>query len=374
MSPLGVLVGLSLAMWLGLLGFRGGFWRADQRLGCGPPGPVIWPSVSAIVPARDEAATIGRAVASLLAQDYPGQLRLVVVDDASTDGTADAARATGDERLLVVAAAALRPGWTGKMNAVAAGVAAAGEGPRYLLLTDADIEHGPGHLKRLVAKAEAEHLDLVSLMVMLRADSGWERLLIPAFVFFFQKLYPFARVNNPARPEAAAAGGCLLVRRLALAEAGGIEAIKGQIIDDCALARLLKARGPIWLGLSTGSRSLRAYDALGDIWNMVARTAFVQLRRSPWLLAGTLLGMALLYLAPPLAVGLGDGLAAGLGAAAWAAMAVAYWPTLRLYGLSPAWAAALPLAGVLYGLMTLSSAMRHWSGRGAGWKGRHYGI
>lgn len=377
--------GASLLVWLGLILAHGRFWRADQRL---PSAPTVsadsLPRVVAVVPARDEAQVIGRSVASLLRQTYPGPFRLVVVDDHSSDGTAnvarDAARAAGaEDRLTVLGAAPLPEGWAGKMWAVKQGVAQAAElDPEadYLLLTDADIEHAPDALARLVAKADSKRLDLTSLMVLLNCTSAAERLLVPAFVFFFQKLYPFPRINNPRSGMAGAAGGCMLVRRTALERAGGIDAIRHEIIDDCALARRIKARGPIWLGLTSGTRSIRPYPHLADVWGMVARTAYTQLRYSPFLLFGTLLGMTLLYLVPPLAfVGgtvTGNARVAALGGATWLLMCVAYWPTLKLYRLSPARTLTLPLAGLLYTLMTVDSAWRHWRGRGGGWKGRTY--
>ena len=280
-----ILAAVSLAVWLYLLFGHGGFWRADQRLDA--PGDVIgaWPAVAAVVPARNEAAVIGQTLRSLLAQDYPGDLVVIVVDDESDDGTAAVARGAGD-RVVVVGGVARPAGWVGKTWALAQGVeaaAAAAPEARYLWFSDADIEHGPGVLRALVAKAEVRRLDLVSLMARLHCASAWERLLIPAFVFFFQMLYPFRRVNDPARATAAAAGGCMLVRRAALAAAGGLDAIAGELIDDCALARALKPGGPIWLGLATESRSVRPYAGLGDIWDMVARSAYTQLRHSPML-------------------------------------------------------------------------------------------
>ncbi len=379
MDSLSALAALSLVIWWGLLFFRGRFWRADQRLAGDVPERCSWPAVVAIVPARDEAATIAKTVASLLAQDYPGDFQLIVIDDSSSDGTAEnaTAAAKGSDRLTVVAGASLERGWTGKLWAVNQGLARANdvvaEAP-YVLLTDADIEHGPNSLRRLVNKAEDEGLDLVSLMVLLRTKSYWERLLIPAFVFFFQKLYPFPRVNDPQRTEAAAAGGCMLVRRAALERAGGLRAIRGEVIDDCALAALLKPGGPIWLGLSDRVRSLRAYQGLSDIWSMVARTAFTQLGHSALVLAGTIPAMVLIYLVPPLAAVFGQ-TAPGVffGLFAWALMARAYLPTLRLYGQPPWRALLLPLAAFLYTAMTLDSAARHWRGRGGGWKGRNYG-
>ncbi len=368
------LAALSLAIWTYLLFLRGGFWKADQELG--PAGTLDeWPAVVAVIPARAEAPTIGRAVNSLLAQDYPGELAIIVVDDGSGDGTAEAAGAS--ERLRVIEGAALAEGWTGKLWAVSQGIAAAPPTATYLLLTDADIVHHPENLRQLVFKAESKRLDLVSLMVGLHCQSFWERRLIPAFVFFFQKLYPFPWVNDPARSTAAAAGGCMLVRRRALEAAGGVAAVRDRLIDDCALAGLLKVHGPIWLGLSHETHSLRSYQRLSEIWNMVARTAFVQLDHSAVLLLGAVFGMGVLYLVPPIAAI--AGLLTGqtglelLGAAAWAAMTAAYAPTLRLYGQRSAHTLWLPIVGLLYAMMTVSSALRHWRGRGGGWKGRHYG-
>jgi hopene-associated glycosyltransferase HpnB len=304
-----------------------------------------------------------------------------LVDDRSTDGTAEAARAAagGDGRLTIIQAPPLEPGWTGKLSAVNAGLGHALRAhpeARFVLLTDADILHERSALRRLVAKAEAERRDLVSLMVKLHCEGPWERMLIPAFVFFFQKLYPFPRVNDPSVRMAGAAGGCMLARRTALERIGGLGAIKGELIDDCALARAIKANGSIWLGLAEASMSLRSYDGLGGIWRMVARTAFTQLRFSIFLLAGTALGMAVLYAAPPIAAVVGLLSACwtmvALGAAGWLLMAALYRPTQRLYG-RPAWESALlPVAALLYLLMTLSSAVAHWRGRGGAWKGRTY--
>jgi len=368
---------VSLLAWIWLLLAHGRFWRADQRLGDETPAEA--PTIAVVIPARDEEATIADAVASHLDQDYAGEVRVVVVDDNSSDGTAAAVRALADDRVTVIDGQPLPAGWTGKLWAVSQGIDAAAEiapEARYLLLTDADIEHDPDSLRPLVAKAEANSLHLVSLMAKLRCKSRWEQLLIPAFVFFFQKLYPFPRVNNPRSGMAAAAGGCMLLRRDTLAAAGGIAAIRDRVIDDCALAALIKPLGPIWLGLTDRVHSLRAYPRLDDVWNMVARTAFVQLRHSALLLLGTVVGMALLYLVPPLA-GIG-GLLAGerlignLGLAAWLLMTVAFGPTLKLYRLSMMEGFTLPYAALLYTLMTIDSARRHWRGEGGGWKGRTY--
>ncbi len=371
---------VALAVWLWLFLFRNGFWRADQRLSpLASPGAA--PAVAAVIPARNEAAHVGQAVAALLAQDYSGSFRLVVVDDGSDDGTTDVAlaAAAGDHRLEVVSGRPPPTGWTGKMWAVSQGIEHAdGAVPdaAYMLLTDADIALAPDELSRLVAKAESGGLDLVSLMVRLNCTAMWERLLVPAFIFFFQKLYPFAAVNDPASRIAAAAGGCMLVRSKALARIGGIAAIRDRIIDDCALAEAVKPGGPIWLGLADRTCSLRAYDGLAGIWHMVVRTAYVQLDHSLSKLAATVIAMMLVYLAPPAAVlagaVVGDGATLAAGAAAWGLMAVCYRPTLVDYGLWWPRALLLPVAALLYVCMTVDSARRFHSGSGAAWKGRSY--
>ena len=373
---------LSVVIWLYLLFFRGGFWRADQRLGEAAAHVGDWPDIAVIVPARNEAPLIGRTMSALLAQDYPGRYDVALIDDGSDDGTAAAARAVegADQRLTIILSTPPPAGWTGKLWALAAGIDhAAGTlpGARYLLFSDADIEHHPATLRLLAAKAEAERLDLVSLMALLSCKTPWERLLAPAFVYFFQKLYPFPWVNDPAHPAAAAAGGCVLVRRDALAAAGGIAAISDALIDDCALARLIKRQGAIWLGLAETTFSIRPHDGLKDIWTMVARTAFTQLHYSPVLLAAAVAGMAVIYMAPPAALAGGllaaDGVLAGLGLAGCLLMAAAYGPTLELYRQPLAAAALLPIAALLYSAMTIDSAFRHWRGRGARWKGRTHG-
>jgi hopene-associated glycosyltransferase HpnB len=378
------LAGLSLLIWLYLLLGRHGFWRARPRIEDERDRrPAVWPAVVVCVPARNEAATIETALRSLLGQDYGGALCVVLVDDHSEDGTkgiAERLAAAAPRLLEVIGAPALPPGWSGKLWALAAGLRRAGElapAAPYVLLTDADIAHAPDGLARLVAKAEAERLDLVSLMVRLRCASFWERLLIPPFVFFFQQLFPFPAVKDPGSPVAAAAGGCMLVRRAALSEAGGIEAIRGELIDDVALARAIKHRpggGRIWLGLSRTTRSLRPYAALLDVWAMVARTADTQLGHSALLLAGTLIGLAITYLAPPAALlvgaAAGDPWLAALGALGLAAMTVAFLPTLRLYGLGLGWAFTLPAAALLFAAMTVDSAIQHRRGAGGRWKGR----
>jgi len=373
---------ISLLIWLYLCLFHVRFWHADQILNINTVKLKSSPAIACVIPARDEAKSIGRTVRALLDQDYAGDVRIFVVDDNSTDGTADAARDVCDskadeKRLTVISGEPLVEAWVGKMWAVSQGVdAATVTGAKYILLTDADIEHAPDSLTQLVAKAEAGGLGLVSQMVRLRCISVWECFLIPAFVYFFQKLYPFPRVNDPADRMAAAAGGCMLVHVKTLTDAGGIAAIRDRLIDDCALARLIKPHRPVWLGLALETHSLRSYDDLSTIWHMVTRTAYVQLNHSPLLLAGTLLGMLILYLAPPLAVAGGlitdEPLLAFIGAAAWLVMAWTYLPTLDMYRLNALWALSLPFAGILYTLMTLDSARLHYMGLGGAWKGRTY--
>ena len=364
-------VGLAAVIAWGVLLFgRGGFWRAreDDSDAEALPEPAHWPKVAVLIPARDEAATIAEVVAALRAQDYPGEFHVTVVDDRSGDGTGALAAAAGAR---VVTGGARPPGWSGKLNALRQGLEAmAGEDHAYVLLTDADIRHAPDSLRRLVQRALAEDRALVSLMAKLRCESTAERWLIPAFVFFFAMLYPFAWSNDPRARTAAAAGGCVLLRRRDFEAAGALEPIKGRIIDDCALAGLIKTRSPrIWLGLTERVVSLRAYDGLGAIRAMVARTAYAQLLYSPLLLAGMIAALALVFLAPPVLALTQAGLAGWLGALAWGAMAVAYAPMLRRYGLGAWRGLALPLIAFAYMLFTLDSARAEWSGRGGMWKG-----
>jgi hopene-associated glycosyltransferase HpnB len=364
----------ALAIWLYLLLARGGFWRARERDDFVPTPPAAWPRVAAVVPARNEAESVGDSVGSLLRQDYAGSLRVFLVDDNSEDGTAQVARRTANDAakhaLTVVDGKPLPAGWTGKLWAVKQGIDAAEAGHSdYLLLTDADIVHSEDSVSRLVAHAEAGGLALTSLMAKLRCESLAERTHVPAFIFFFQMLYPFAWTNRPG-PTAAAAGGCMLVRADALRQAGGIGIIRNALIDDCALAARMKAQGPIWLGLTDRVRSIRPYPALTDLRRMVSRSAYAQLRYSPLLLLGTVLGMLLTYLVPPLMALFGGGPARWFGLAAWGLMALAFQPTLRFYRLSPLWGLALPGIAFLYLLYTLDSAYQYSRGRGGAWKGR----
>jgi hopene-associated glycosyltransferase HpnB len=366
----GILFGfVPLAIWLYLMLGRDFFWllrarddRRDYPLSAAP-------SVVAIVPARDEADSIAQSVGSLLTQDYPGDFRVIVVDDQSTDGTAAIAKALGGKNLDVVSGAARPPGWTGKTWAMQQGLDRAGA-PDYIWFTDADIVHSPDNLSRLVAQAQGRGAVLVSLMARLHCKAGAEHFLIPAFVYFFAMLYPFDTVNNPARKIAAAAGGCMLVRRDALAAAGDIVAIGPQIIDDCALARALKPHGPIWLGLTNRALSLRVYERIGDIRRMIVRTAYAQLCYSPPRLAIALLGLAMVFFAAPATALFGWGISQGAAWLAWLLMAVSFQPMLRFYRLSPLWGMALPIIAAFYAAFTLESAIQHGRGRGGMWKGR----
>jgi hopene-associated glycosyltransferase HpnB len=376
MTP-GALLGLlALSIWLYLLSARGGFWLARERDNAvGVPQLSHWPSVVAVIPARNEADVIAQSVGSLLNQDYPGSLRIVLVDDGSEDGTAAAARQVAVENgvacLDVLRGTALPARWTGKLWALQQGIQHVGKDSDYLLMTDADIGHAPDNVRTLVARAEQDGRVLVSLMAQLSCTTWAECFLIPAFVFFFQMLYPFAWVAQRKRRLAAAAGGCLLVRREALEHAGGIASIRSEIIDDCALACRLKTQGPIWLGLTRRARSLRPYGGIGEIGHMISRSAYAQLGYSPLLLAGTIAGMVLTYLVPPtLAFVGGAGLAQGAGLCAWVLMALSFQPILRFYRLSPLWGVALPAMGATYTLFTLYSAFQFWRGRGGMWKGR----
>jgi len=359
---------VSLGSWIYLVFGRGRFWRMEETAAPAWNGPAK--SVAVVIPARNEEPVIGRAIASLLQQDYPGSLRVFLADDHSTDATIAAAGT--DERLTIVQARALPVGWTGKLWAVSEGLEqAASMQSDYILLTDADIVHAPGHVAGLVGRAEAGQLDLVSYMVKLRCRTPAERALIPAFVFFFFKLYPPKWIERRDHKTAGAAGGCMLIRSSALARIGGIAAIRGELIDDCALARAVKQTGgAIWLGLTHDTRSIRDYETFGEIHSMIARTAFTQLGYSPVLLIATILAMAIIYLAPPLLLLTRDAIAAACGVVAWLLMSIAYVPTLRLYGRSLAWALLLPLVALFYMVATLDSAFRYWTGRGGLWKGR----
>ncbi|WP_406388128.1 glycosyltransferase [Streptomyces sp. NBC_00887] len=374
----------SLVVWVWLLLGQGFFWRTDQRL---PrrADPVRWPSVAVVVPARDEAEMLPVSLPSLLAQDYPGDTEIFLVDDCSEDGTGELARALsvkhGGLPLTVVSPGEPESGWTGKLWALRHGIALARQRkPEFLLLTDADIAHEPDSLRELVAAAGDEGaggFDLVSQMARLRVTSTWERLVVPAFVYFFGQLYPFRRVNRAGTRTAAAAGGCVLLRTGAAERARIPESIRQAVIDDVSLARAVqRSGGRIWLGLAERVDSARPYPRLADLWQMVSRSAYAQLRHSPLLLAGTVLGLGLVYVAPPvtLAAGLltGDTVAAWAGAAAWAVMAGTYMPMLGYYRQSLWLAPLLPFTAVLYLLMTVDSAVQHYRGRGAAWKGRTY--
>ncbi|MFI6144164.1 glycosyltransferase [Streptomyces sp. NPDC051109] len=374
----------SLAAWIWLTFAQGMFWRTDVRL---PPrsAPGRWPSVAIVVPARDEAEVLPYSLPSLIAQDYPGEAEVILVDDGSTDGTGDLAlrlaRAHPGLPLTLTSPGEPEPGWTGKLWALRHGIALARTAhatePEYLLLTDADIAHEPDSLRELVAAATTAELDLVSQMARLRAVSLWERLVVPAFVYFFAQLYPFRRINRPTGRTAAAAGGCVLLRTGAAVRAGVPDSIRHAVIDDVSLARAVRrSGGRIWLGLAERVDSVRPYPALGDLWRMVSRSAYAQLRHQPLLLAGTVAGLVLVYLVPPAALltGLATGhsATAWTGGLAWLLMAGTYLPMLRYYRQPSTLAPLLPLTALLYLLMTVDSAVQHYRGRGAAWKGRTY--
>ncbi|MFF6777131.1 glycosyltransferase [Streptomyces sp. NPDC012637] len=383
MSTLAWIATAALAVWGWLLLGQGFFWRTDQRL----PVPVAaaperWPAVVVVVPARDEAPVLPLSLPSLLAQDYPGRAEVVLVDDGSTDGTGrlagELAARHGGLPLTVTSPGEPGPGWTGKLWALRHGMALArARGPEFLLLTDADIAHEPDSLRLLVAAATGHRLDLVSQMARLRVASGWERLIVPAFVYFFCQLYPFRWINRRRPLATAAAGGCVLLRAETAERARVPESIRQAVIDDVSLARAVRrAGGRIWLGLADRVDSIRPYPGLPELWRMVSRSAYAQLRHSPLVLAGTVAGLALVYLAPPatLVAGLlaGDGSAAWAGGLAWAVMAGTYLPMLRYYRQPPWLAPLLPFTALLYLLMTVDSAVQHHRGRGAAWKGRTY--
>jgi hopene-associated glycosyltransferase HpnB len=395
---LGIACVVSAAAWVYLIVAHGGYWRTDQLLPAPGGEPAVWPAIVAVVPARNEAGILPATLPALLGQEYPGEFAVILVDDGSSDGTGEIAAELGDKAAreggasLTVVGGKPRPdGWAGKVWAMAQGLEAAGGlagRPGYVLFTDADIAWAPGALRALAAAAERDDRALVSQMALLRAETAWERVVVPAFVYFFAQLYPFRRVNSPASRPAGGAGGCMLISRAALGKAGGLEPIRGALIDDVALATLLKRDGTrCWLGLTTEVRSVRPYPRLTDLWHMIARSAYTQLRYSPPLLTGTIAGLLLLYAAPPAgaiawlaaaaggaAGGAGTGAAtmlAGIsGLVGWGLMTVSYLPMLRFYRLSVLRAPTLPLIALLYAAMTADSARRHYAGRAVSWRGR----
>jgi hopene-associated glycosyltransferase HpnB len=357
---------LSLGIWTYLALGRGKFWASGPQLP--PTAPPRFPDVDIIVPARDEASTIARAIASLRAQHYAGSFRIILVDDNSTDGTA--ALAGSAPNLRTVSGRAKPPDWSGKLWALHQGVAASSA--PLLLFTDADIEHDPRHLATLVAGLDATRAGMVSEMVRLNCTSLAERVLVPAFVYFFQMLYPFSMVNDPHCPVAAAAGGTILIRREVLERCGGLESIKSALIDDVALAAAVKKTDPIYLGHSGLAASIRPYAHFADIWRMIARTAFAQLRNSGFLLSITLIGLALIWLMPAWQMLAGSGWRFACALAAFSLAAITYLPTLARYHRSKCWALCLPLIALFFMAATLGSALNHWFGTGAQWKSRSY--
>ena len=380
MSVLPLILALvSLVVWVVLTFFRSAFWQVhafeDEQVP--PSAPEKWPSVVAVVPARNEARSIERVLSSLVGQEYGGPFQIIVGDDHSEDGTGalaeQAAQASGgSSRTALVTAETLESGWTGKLWALEQGVQKAGTlTPDYFWFTDADVVQGPDTLARLVTRAESRRLDLVSLMVLLEARSLAERFLIPPYLYFFLKLYPPRWIADPKSRTAGAAGGCILLRRVTLERVGGLAAIRGEVIDDCALARAVKrGGGRIWMGLTRKSVSLRSYRAVSEIRDLIARTAFTQLGYSAPLLLGTLCGMLWTYWLPVIFSFSRDPAVWRISLAAWALMTITYLPTVRFYGLSPLWAPTLPLAAVFYSYATWLSAWRYWLGRGGQWKGR----
>ncbi|MFP5208804.1 MAG: glycosyltransferase [Acidobacteriota bacterium] len=364
---------LSIAAWIYLIAFHGRFWRSLPVLNAGAPSGNA--KLAVIVPARNEAESIRQSLASLLAQDYPAEFAIILVDDNSTDGTATiAASLDAAERLTIINGRPLPHGWSGKLWAVHQGLAhETAKAAGYVLLTDADILHAPDHISSLVARAEASGLDLVSEMVRLHCATAAERALIPAFVFFFQMLYPFHWVADPEKRTAGAAGGTMLASRAAMDRIQGVSRIRHHLIDDCALAKEIKSTGGrIWLGHSERAVSARVYLDWRDIWDMIARTAYVQLRHSPLMLLGCVAGMGSVFCAPPLLALLAHGLPRLLGLLSWLIMALAFQPTLRRYRRSPLWGIALPVISLFYLCATVASALRHYAGTGGGWKNRVY--
>lgn len=368
----------SLGAWLKLSFAHGKFWQYGPVLRATRLTGDTLPEVAVVIPARDEAESIQESVRSLLEQDYAGRLTVFVVDDNSRDGTGALARAVPDpEKRLVVLDGQPRPdGWSGKLWAVHQGEQAALAqvgADAFILLTDADIVHDPAHLSTLVAKAQHDGLDLVSEMVRLNCDSAAERALVPAFVYFFAMLYPFAQVNDPTARMAGAAGGTILIRRSALDRIGGIEALRGALIDDCTLAAHVKRTGgALYLGHSELARSRRPYEGARDVWQMIARTAYVQLRYSPFLLLGTVIGLALVWFAPVGLAVFGRGRSRWLGLAAWGLSVASFVPTLRRFN-QPLWRALpLPFVAGFYMAATIGSAVDHHRGRGVRWKDRAY--
>jgi hopene-associated glycosyltransferase HpnB len=367
-----------LVAWIYLLGFHGGFWRVARYDDLPAPTETDWPEVVALIPARDEAPNIGRCITSLLSQPYAGRFSIILVDDQSSDGTAAIATAAAaaigaSDRLTVIAGVTPPAGWTGKLWALKQGLtvlATRGTPPVYLLLTDADIVYSGDVLARLVTRAERDRLVMTSVMARLRCESLAERVLVPAFVFFFQMLYPFSFVARRDHRTAAAAGGCILARWDAYQAAGSVDAIRGALIDDCATGAMLKRQGPVWLGFSQHVISVRASESFREVGQMIARSAYAQLRFSLWLLAGTLVGMAVVYLAPVALALFAAGPARFVALAAWLAMAVAFQPTLAYYRRSPVWGLLLPVIAAIYLGYTIASAYHYYTGRGGMWKGR----
>ena len=367
---------LPLVIWVYLIFFRGNFWTCESRVSKIKEIDSS-PSVLVLIPARNEKETIGAAVLSLLKQNYLGKIKIIIIDDNSSDGTSS--QIISGESIQVLRGKSLPAGWTGKLWALHQGLKA-GEvffpDAEFILFTDADIKHNSSNINELMSKCVRNNLDLASLMVRLKVESFWEYLLIPAFVYFFQMLYPFAWVNDARSNIAAAAGGCMLIKKSALNLIGGLSEVKNCLIDDCAIGKALKVRGSIWIGLSEETVCLRSYRELSEIWRMVSRTAYTQLNLSVLNLLNTILGMFITYLVPVLCLIFGliidNKVIFFLGLSAYVLMLLSYFPIIKFYKIQFFWIFSIPLAGMLFGLMTLSSAIKHWSGKGGNWKGRDY--
>jgi len=372
-----IVAAISATAWTYLLFAHGSFWRVRQKLIPGAPASQTSAVVAAVIPARNEADVIGRSIASLLRQSGPHSLHVFLVDDGSSDGTAEAARQAAlscnrDGSLTVMPGRPLAKGWSGKVWAMSQGIEAARViNPDFLLLTDADIEHAPDNISSLIGVAESGPYDLTSIMVKLHCRSFAEKLLIPAFVYFFFKIYPPSWIANPGRQTAGAAGGCMLIRPAALARAGGVRSICGEIIDDCALARKIKdSNGRVWLGMSDATVSLRPYGSFTEMNRMISRTAFNQLRHSALSLLGTAVGLGVVYVAPPALLGSGRFWPTAVGLLAYVLMVASYLPIVGLYDLNPAWGFTLPFSALFYMAATIRSALNYWTGRGGQWKDR----
>ncbi|WP_346771185.1 glycosyltransferase [Commensalibacter oyaizuii] len=383
-----ILTGLSFIIWIWLFFFHGRFWSRGPILQPISPTEQFkckrWPDVYIIVPARDEAKTIEQVTLSLLQQDYLGKYQILVVDDDSQDGTGDIVHRCRQDlsedqqgKLTVICTPPRPSGWSGKLWALSHGIDYIERQYKpenaYFFFTDADIVHEPSHLATLVDKAETDQLDQVSEMVQLRCQSFFERAFIPAFVYFFCMLYPFSKVNKSSTSIAAGAGGTVLIRQYALAKIGGISALKTALIDDVTLASLVKkSGGKIYLGHSRLARSLRTYERITDVWDMITRTAYVQLRYSLFWLLLTICLMSMMWFFPFIHIFTINGIARKIAMATYFISILSFIPTLSRFGISFLWIFALPAIALFYLTATIGSALNYYRGKGMMWKGRAY--